>query len=99
MISEGTVDALRAHVAVRRIRCITTVDADVVSRWSDVASVERQAGGRLSIATAQAESVVRRLLDSDPMLSELEVQRAGLAEAFTEITRETDVADATREAA
>ena len=99
VISEGTVDALRAHVAVRRIRCITTVDADVVSRWSDVASVERQAGGRLSIATAQAESVVRRLLDSDPMLSELEVQRAGLAEAFTEITRETDVADATREAA
>lgn len=99
VISEGTVDALRAHVAVRRIRCITTVDADVVSRWPDVASVERQAGGRLSIATAQAESVVRRLLDSDPMLSELEVQRAGLAEAFTEITRETDVADATREAA
>ncbi|URX62722.1 ABC transporter ATP-binding protein [Luteibacter anthropi] len=99
VISEGTVDALRAHVAVRRIRCITTVDADVVSRRPDVASVERQAGGRLSIATAQAESVVRRLLDSDPMLSELEVQRAGLAEAFTEITRETDVADATREAA
>jgi len=33
--------------------------------------------------------VVRRLLDADPALSELEVLRAGLAEAFTEITRET----------
>jgi ABC-2 type transport system ATP-binding protein len=32
--------------------------------------------------------VVRRLLDADPGLSELEVQRAGLAEAFQEITRD-----------
>ena len=46
--------------------------------------------GRTIIATAQAEAVVRRLLDADPALSELEVQRAGLAEAFQEITRDTD---------
>jgi len=55
--------------------------------------------GRLAIATAQAESVVRRLLDADARLSELEVQRAGLAEAFTEITRETESTDLSQEAA
>ena len=42
------------------------------------------------MATTSAESVVRRLLDADPDLSELEVQRAGLAEAFTELTRDED---------
>jgi len=31
---------------------------------------------------------VRRLLDADPGLSELEVERASLAEALSELTRE-----------
>ena len=35
---------------------------------------------------AQA-TVYLRLLDADAQLGELEVQRAGLAEAFTELTR------------
>jgi ABC-2 type transport system ATP-binding protein len=91
VVSEGSVDALRAHVALRRIRCVTSLDAQAVAIWPDVASVEIQQG-RLLIATVQAEAVVRRLLHADPSLAELEVQRAGLAEAFTEITRETDAA-------
>jgi ABC-2 type transport system ATP-binding protein len=98
VVSEGTVDALRAHVAVRRIRCITTTSAETVARWSEVVSAEQQ-HDRLVVATAQAETVVRRLLDADAGLSELEVQRAGLAEAFTEITRESESADPAREAA
>ena len=36
----------------------------------------------------QAEPVLRRLLAEDATVSALEVQRAGLAEAFTELTRE-----------
>jgi ABC-2 type transport system ATP-binding protein len=55
--------------------------------------------GRLAVATAEAETVVRRLLDHDATLSELEVQRAGLAEAFTEITRESESTDLSQEAA
>jgi ABC-2 type transport system ATP-binding protein len=42
----------------------------------------------MQIATAQAEVVVRRLLAADDTLSELEIQRAGLSEAFTELTQE-----------
>jgi ABC-2 type transport system ATP-binding protein len=38
---------------------------------------------------ADAEEVARRLLIADPKLRELEVHRAGLAEAFTELTQET----------
>jgi len=42
---------------------------------------------RLEISAVVAEPIVRRLLESDPGLSELEVWRAGLAEAFVQITR------------
>ncbi|MET4676450.1 MULTISPECIES: ABC transporter ATP-binding protein [unclassified Luteibacter] len=98
VISEGSVDALRAHVAVRRVRCITRTDIATVSAWPGVTSVELQ-HGRLSLATADAESVVRRLLAADDGLSELEVQRAGLAEAFAEITRESETGDMAQEAA
>jgi ABC-2 type transport system ATP-binding protein len=98
VVSEGTVDALRAHVAVRRIRCITTIAAETIATWPEVVSAEL-VQGRLAVATADAEAVVRRLLDNDATLSELEVQRAGLAEAFTEITRDTDSTAFSQEAA
>jgi ABC-2 type transport system ATP-binding protein len=32
--------------------------------------------------------VVRRLLNADPALADLEIQQAGLAEAFAELTKE-----------
>jgi len=89
VVSEGSVDAMRAHVSLRRIRCVTSVGIEALQAWPDVVSVDTKQG-RTIIATAQAEAVVRRLLDADPALSELEVQRAGLAEAFQEITRDTD---------
>lgn len=98
VISEGTVDSLRAHVSVRKIRCVTSTAVDTVAQWPDVASAELQQG-RLNIATAEAEAVVRRLLAADASLSDLEVQRAGLAEAFTEITRESNAGEIAREAA
>ena len=85
-------------MSVRRIRCVTSTAAATVAQWPDVASVEWQQG-RLHIATVEAEAVVRRLLAADAALSDLEVQRAGLAEAFTEITRESDAGDIAREAA
>ena len=91
MIHEGTVDELRARVALKRIRCLSTLSIDIVRGWSEVSEV-RQENGRLHITAADAETVVRRLLGADPQLRELEVQRAGLAEAFTELTRDADEA-------
>lgn len=87
VLSEGSVDALRAHVPLTRIRCITDLDVAAIASWPQVASAERD-GTRVRISTNAAEQVLRRLLDADAALSELEVQRAGLAEAFTELTRE-----------
>jgi ABC-2 type transport system ATP-binding protein len=47
-----------------------------------------QENDRLLIITANAESVVRRLLAMDEHLQELEIKRAGLSEAFAELTQE-----------
>ncbi|GLQ46924.1 multidrug ABC transporter ATP-binding protein [Dyella lipolytica] len=92
VLSEGSVDALRAQVPLTRIRCVTDLDAAEVAMWPQVASAERD-GQRMRISTNAAENVLRRLLDADVSLSELEVQRAGLAEAFTELTREETVVE------
>jgi ABC-2 type transport system ATP-binding protein len=100
MIHEGTVEALRSRVSLKRIRCISALDVELVRSWQHVTDVRRDSE-RLHITTTEAETVVRRLLDADAQLSELEVQRAGLAEAFTELTRNADQSSTTtqREAA
>ena len=88
IISEGTVDALRARVAMKRVRCTTSVSHVDVGAWPGVVEAVRE-GDRLCVATESAEAVVHRLLALDPELAALEVRAAGLAEAFTELTRET----------
>jgi len=87
IVASGSVQQIRSRVAHKRIRCVSTLASDVVAGWPEVRSAERD-GERIEIVTAAAEAVVRQLLAADSRLSELEVQRAGLAEAFVEITRE-----------
>ena len=87
IVAEGSVSDMRARVAQRRIRCLTSLAPVVIEQWADVRGVTRS-GGHLEIVSEAAESVVRRLLEADSDLSELEVRRAGLAEAFVEITKE-----------
>jgi ABC-2 type transport system ATP-binding protein len=88
VLSDGSVDALRSRVALTRIRCLSGLDEVAIARWTHVVSVERDSE-RLHIRTDAPENILRRLLDADPSLSELEVMRAGLAEALTQLTRET----------
>jgi ABC-2 type transport system ATP-binding protein len=91
VVSEGTVDELRARVSRKHVRCITSAAVETVAQWPGVDSA-RSEQGRLVVTTADAEGVVRRLLAGDAGLAELEVQRAGLAEAFTELTRDDEPA-------
>jgi ABC-2 type transport system ATP-binding protein len=87
IVASGSVQQIRARVAQRRIRCVSALAPEAVARWPEVRSVAR-AGERIEIVTDAAELVVRQLLFEDTTLSDLEVHRAGLAEAFVEITRE-----------
>ena len=86
-IAVGTVDDIRALVARKHVRCTTSLAADYVREWPGVAHVNGE-GGRLAITAIDADAVVRRLLQEDVSARDLEVQRAGLAEAFTELTQE-----------
>lgn len=88
IVAEGTVQAIRARVARRWIRCVSALSAGDVARWPQVQDVIRN-GDRLDIVAEAAEDVVRRLLETDPDLSELEVRRAGLADAFLHLTNES----------
>lgn len=87
VVATGSVAEVRAHVAQRRIRCRSSLTPEQVRAWPDVRQATFESG-RLEIIVDSAEAVVRRLLAEDAGLHELEVQRAGLAEAFIELTRE-----------
>jgi ABC-2 type transport system ATP-binding protein len=85
IVTEGTVDEIRAVGVRKHIRCVSAVAVAQVREWAEVAAVTGR-DGRLDIEAQIAEPIVRRLLLADPSLSELEVSRAGLAEAFVRIT-------------
>ena len=87
LIADGTVDEMRALVVRKRITCRTILRPEEVSGWPDVQTVTTDPHG-LHITASNTENVVRRLLAADEDLHGLEVQSAGLAEAFTELTQE-----------
>ncbi|MES3023246.1 MAG: ABC transporter ATP-binding protein [Pseudomonadota bacterium] len=87
VIAEGSVESIRSRVSLRRIRCVSKVDTEEIKQWPDIDSVSRD-GEYLVIQTQDAEAVTRRLLNEDTSLQQLEIKRAGLADAFLELTRE-----------
>ena len=86
-VAEGAVAQIRARVSQRRIRCSSSLSAAHVQEWPGVQLAQRD-GERLEIVAEFAEPIVRRLLAEDATLSDLEVQRAGLADAFLALTRD-----------
>jgi ABC-2 type transport system ATP-binding protein len=87
IVSEGTVDEIRAYGVGRRIRCLSALAVEDIRGWPGVTQARREERW-LEIEGAVAEPIVQRLFVADPNLSELEVRRTGLAEAFVRITQE-----------
>lgn len=87
VIASGDVAEIRRRVIQQRIRCITTQTETAVAEWPNVSSA-RSIDGRIEVMTSAPDAVVRRLLAGDDELRELEVGRAGLADAFVELTAE-----------
>ena len=85
VVSTGTVDEIRASVSRKQVSLVSRLSADDVRAWPDVLSVSIERN-RLQITTRAAEPLLQRLFREDPQLSDIEVRRAGLAEAFTELT-------------
>ncbi len=87
VIAEGSVESIRSRVALRKIRCVSSLNITDIKHWPHIESVGHD-GQYLTIQTTDAESVSRQLLIEDPALQQLEIKRAGLAEAFIELTKE-----------
>jgi ABC-type multidrug transport system ATPase subunit len=87
LIASGTVAQIRSLVSRKQIRCTTALDVEAVRSWPDILTATSDSG-RLQITVVDAEDVLRRLLGADAGIRDIEVHQAGLAEAFTELTRE-----------
>jgi len=87
IVAQGSVGDIRAHVSQRRIRCQTAIAMERLSSWPHVRSVTG-ANGRIELIVDIVEPVLRRLLDEDACLQDLEVERAGLSDAVVALTRE-----------
>jgi ABC-2 type transport system ATP-binding protein len=88
IIAEGTSAEIKAQTAGRRIRCVSRLELNSVRQLPGVLEV-RQDREAMEIHAAEAEPVVRELLNRDPTLSALEVTSAGLEEAFLALTKES----------
>jgi ABC-type multidrug transport system ATPase subunit len=87
LVAEGTVAEMRSLVSRKRISCASAVEVDSIKQWPGVVDATRD-DGTVHVTASDAESVVRKLLDADAALKNLEVKQATLAEAFTELTKE-----------
>src|ERR1017187_1675830 len=87
LIACGTGSANRGHIVQKHISCSTTLAVHEVESWPGVESVTCSQV-KMHIRANNAEDVVRRLLAADEALEGLEVRRAGLSEAFAELTQE-----------
>jgi ABC-2 type transport system ATP-binding protein len=85
IIAEGTPAEIKANTAGRRIRCVTSLDIEIVRSLPGVIEVRRDREG-LEIRARCAEPILRELLMRDARLSGIEVTSAGLEEAFLALT-------------
>jgi ABC-type multidrug transport system ATPase subunit/peptidoglycan/LPS O-acetylase OafA/YrhL len=87
VIASGSVADVRSIVCRTHVSCLSTLSAEDVRGWPSVIEANLDAG-KLALTTLDSESVVRRLLATDPQLRQLEVRQAALADAFTELTKD-----------
>jgi ABC-2 type transport system ATP-binding protein len=89
LVASGSMREILAFVDRRSIRCVTRLTATEVSSWENVQSALLE-DGQLWIITTHADHVLRRMMMADESMHDVEVRRAGLAEAFAHLTQEGD---------
>jgi ABC-type multidrug transport system ATPase subunit len=87
LVAEGTVAEMRSLVSRKRISCASAIEVESIKQWPGVVDAIRESDV-VHVTAFDAEGVVRKLLDADAALKNLEVKQATLAEAFTELTKE-----------
>ncbi|MGQ0798515.1 MAG: ABC transporter ATP-binding protein [Pseudomarimonas sp.] len=89
VLAEDTPSGIKARASGKRVRCTSQLDVARLSHWPEVTSVTRE-GHTLELRSAVAEALLRRLLDADPQLTDIEVMPLSLEEALaTLVTSES----------
>ena len=86
IIAEGTPSEIKAKTCGRRIRCVSRLDIETVRAFPGVVEVRRDRDV-YEIRVAEAELVLRELLQRDSGVHGIEVVGAGLEEAFLALTQ------------
>ena len=86
IVSEGTPQEVKGRFASRKIKCSTALTPAQLWALPGVVDVE-QTGRHTCITAGNAEAVLRKMLDCDANLSDLEVVSPGLEDAFLALTQ------------
>src|SRR6266508_1780623 len=91
LLADGTPDQVKAQATGRGTVSLATGDLPrgALERLPGVETVE-QARGRLTLSTSDPDATIRALLQQAPQVRGLEVTRAGMEEAFLQLTQEGD---------
>jgi ABC-2 type transport system ATP-binding protein len=85
IVADGPPAVVKASVAGRKLRCVTSVPSDAIRAIVGVTSVMRDRDG-IVVLTSDAEHLARELLNRDPALRHLDIASAGLEDAFLALT-------------
>lgn len=84
-VAQGSPAEIKHSICARRITCVTELSDDRLRALEGVQSVARQ-GARVTLTSADSDALLARLLAADPRAHDLEIQGAGLEEAFLALT-------------
>lgn len=86
LVADGTPDALRARVDVARVRFNSELVLTELHALSGVERAEVDESGRATLRTRTPEALLEQLFTAGVRLSNLEVNRASLEDAFLNLT-------------
>jgi ABC-2 type transport system ATP-binding protein len=89
LLADGTPEQVKAQAAGRSTISVAAdgVSPDLLENLPAVAAV-RQDRGRLTLSTSDPDATIRALLQQAPQVRGLEVTRAGMEEAFLQLTHQ-----------
>ncbi len=87
VVAEGTPAQIKARAAVKKVRCVTSLDQAALTKIAGTGRVASM-NGHVEILAPDSDRVVRALLESDPAAHDLEIVAGGLEEAFLKLTEE-----------
>jgi len=86
IVADGAPTEIRARVGTRTIRAtLPDVDRAELALLEGVSGAERR-GGAVDLRCADSDRAIRALLDAYPQARDIEIQAAGLEQAFLELT-------------